>query len=127
MKLYIVKYCANEFDDLGYDDPYAIFYSLDEQKAKDFFENERKTNIEEFNYSNEGINSINIFLIDDKYNKKIIKNDNDIIPPPTTSLVTNIFDAEIENKFLVVGLVSTFSSLTKSFSLFSSSFLFVNI
>lgn len=50
MKLYIVKYCANEFDDLGYDDPYAIFYSLDEQKAKDFFENERKTNIEEFNY-----------------------------------------------------------------------------
>lgn len=49
MKLYIVKYTANEFDALGYDSFYPIFYSLDENKARDFFENERNTNINHFN------------------------------------------------------------------------------
>ena len=49
MKLYIVKYCANEFDDLGYDDPYPIYYSLDKKKARDFFEDKREKEIESFN------------------------------------------------------------------------------
>ena len=49
MKLYIVKYCANEFDDLGYDSPYPIYYSLDQKKARDFFEKNRKDEIESFN------------------------------------------------------------------------------
>ena len=33
MKLYIVKYCANECGDLGYDSPYPIYYSLDRDYA----------------------------------------------------------------------------------------------
>ena len=49
MKLYIVKYCANEFDDLGYESPYPIYYSLDEKKARDFFEDNRKKCIKSFN------------------------------------------------------------------------------
>lgn len=49
MKLYIVKYCANEFDDLGYESPYPIFYSLNENKARDFFETKRAEEIEIFN------------------------------------------------------------------------------
>ena len=49
MKLYIVKYCANEFDDLGYDSPYPIYYSLDQKKARDFFEEKREAEIEWFN------------------------------------------------------------------------------
>ena len=49
MKLYIVKYCANEYDDLGYDYPYAIFYSLDKNKAREFFEDKREKCIESFN------------------------------------------------------------------------------
>ena len=49
MKLYIVKYCANEFDDLGYDSPYPIYYSLDEKKARNFFEDLREKCIESFN------------------------------------------------------------------------------
>lgn len=49
MKIYIVKYCANEYDDLGYDTPYPIFYSLDKKKARDFFEEQRECSIEHFN------------------------------------------------------------------------------
>ena len=49
MKLYVVKYCANEFDDLGYDSPYPIYYSLDEHKARNFFEEKREQEIENFN------------------------------------------------------------------------------
>lgn len=49
MKLYIVKYCANKFDDLGYDSPYPIYYSLDEKKARNFFEEKREEEIEWFN------------------------------------------------------------------------------
>ena len=49
MKLYIVKYCANEFDDLGYVDPYPIFYSLDKDKAREFFEDNIKKEINYFN------------------------------------------------------------------------------
>ena len=49
MKLYIVKYCANEFDDLGYDSPYPIYYSLDQNKARNFFEEKREAEIEWFN------------------------------------------------------------------------------
>ena len=49
MKLYIVKYCANEFDDLGYDSPYPIYYSLDQKKAREFFEDKREKCIESFN------------------------------------------------------------------------------
>ena len=37
MKLYIVKYCANEFDDLGYDSPYPIYYSLNRDDAYGHF------------------------------------------------------------------------------------------
>ena len=37
----------------------------------------------------------------------LIKNDNDIIPPPTTSLATNIFDAEIENKDYLINIDDT--------------------
>ena len=48
-KLYIVKYSANEFDDLGYDSPYPIYYSLDEKKAREFFEKNREQEIEIFN------------------------------------------------------------------------------
>ena len=44
MKLYIVKYCANEFDDLGYESPYPIYYSLNEKKARDFFEDNKGFN-----------------------------------------------------------------------------------
>ena len=49
MKLYIVKYCANEYDDLGYDSPYPIYYSLDQKKALEFFEDKREECIENFN------------------------------------------------------------------------------
>ena len=49
MKLYIVKYCANEFDDLGYDSPYPIYYSLDQKKARDFFEEKREERLGEAN------------------------------------------------------------------------------
>jgi len=49
MKLYIVKYCANEFDDIGYDSPYPIYYSLDEHKARNFFEDKREEEIKIFN------------------------------------------------------------------------------
>ena len=49
MKLYIVKYCANEIDDLGYESPYPIYYSLDENKARDFFETKRAESIDHFN------------------------------------------------------------------------------
>ena len=37
MKLYIVKYCANECDDLGYDSPYPIYYSLNHDDALGHF------------------------------------------------------------------------------------------
>lgn len=53
MKLYIVKYCANESDDLGYDSPYPIYYSLDEKKARNFFEEKRE---QEIKYINDFIN-----------------------------------------------------------------------
>ena len=49
MKLYIVKYCANEFDDLGYESPYPIYYSLDEHNARNFFEERREQEIKSFN------------------------------------------------------------------------------
>ena len=49
MKLYIVEYCANEFDDLGYESPYPIYYSLDEVKARNFFETKCQNSIENFN------------------------------------------------------------------------------
>lgn len=49
MKLYIVKYCANECDDLGYESPYPIFYSLNENKARNFFEMKRVEAIDNFN------------------------------------------------------------------------------
>lgn len=37
-KLYVVKYCANEYDDLGYDSPYPIYYSLNKDIAKYFYD-----------------------------------------------------------------------------------------
>ena len=37
MKLYIVKYAANECDDLGYASPYPIYYSLDRIDAYGHF------------------------------------------------------------------------------------------
>ena len=49
MKIYIVKYCANECDDFSYESPHPIFYSLDEHKARDFFEEKREQEIEIFN------------------------------------------------------------------------------
>ena len=49
MNLYIVKYCANECDDLGYDSPYPIYYSLNENKARNFFEMKRVEAIDNFN------------------------------------------------------------------------------
>ena len=49
MKLYIVKFCANEYDDLGYDPPYPIFYSLDKNKARNYFEQLREQEIDHFN------------------------------------------------------------------------------
>jgi len=36
-KLYIVKYSANEFDDLKYDSPEPIYYSLNKDTAKYFY------------------------------------------------------------------------------------------
>ena len=48
-KLYIVKYCANEYDDLGYDKPHPIYYSLNEENAREFFEKERNKEINHFN------------------------------------------------------------------------------
>ena len=48
-KLYIVKHSANEFDDLGYDRPYPIYYSLSEEKAREFFEKKRNQEIKFFN------------------------------------------------------------------------------
>ena len=41
-KIYIVKYCGNEYDDLGYDSPYPIYYSLDKDKARSYFEKLRE-------------------------------------------------------------------------------------
>ena len=52
MKLYIVKYSANEYDDLGYDSPYPIYYSLNRDNAYKKFS-------ELVNYSR---NSLNQFL-----------------------------------------------------------------
>ncbi len=49
MKLYIVKYCANEYDDLEYESPYLIYCSLDENKARNFFEMNRAEKIDNFN------------------------------------------------------------------------------
>jgi len=49
MNLYIVKYCANECDDLGYDSPYPIYYSLNENRARNFFEMKRVEAIDHFN------------------------------------------------------------------------------
>ena len=49
MKLYRVKYCANECDDLVYESPYPIFYSLNENKARNFFEMKRVEAIDNFN------------------------------------------------------------------------------
>lgn len=49
MKLYRVKYCANECDDLGYESPYPIYYSLNENKARNFFEMKRVEEIDNFN------------------------------------------------------------------------------
>lgn len=49
MKLYIVKYCANECDDLGYESPYPIYYSLNENKARNYFEQLRVQEIDNFN------------------------------------------------------------------------------
>ena len=72
MKLYIVKYCANEFDDLGYDDPYPIYYSLDKKKARDFFEDKREKCIESFN---DWIKNHPELEHDEDY--QIIENDND--------------------------------------------------
>ena len=53
MKLYVVKYCANEFDDLGYDSPYPIYYSLDRDDAYGHFAefvNLDKKNLNEYLY-----------------------------------------------------------------------------
>lgn len=49
MKIYIIKYCANEYDDLGYESPYPIYYSLNENKARNFFEMKRVEEIDNFN------------------------------------------------------------------------------
>ena len=54
MKLYIVKYCANEFDDLGYDSPYPIYYSLNRDDAYGHFRefvNLDKKNLNEYLYN----------------------------------------------------------------------------
>ena len=42
MFVYIVNSCANEFDDLGYDRPYPVFYSLSEKRAKKYFKKEKE-------------------------------------------------------------------------------------
>lgn len=49
MKLYIVKYCANEFDDLGYDSPYPIYYSLSYYDAYGHFSEYRNREKKHFN------------------------------------------------------------------------------
>lgn len=49
MKLYVIKYCANEFDDLGYDSPYPIYYSLDQNKTKEYFKSLKEESIKNFN------------------------------------------------------------------------------
>ncbi len=49
MKIYIVKYCANEFDDLRYDFPYPIYYSLAKSNARQFFENLKSLCKKDFN------------------------------------------------------------------------------
>ena len=49
MKLYIVKYCANEFDDLGYDSPYPIYYSLSYYDAYGHFSEYKNREKKHFN------------------------------------------------------------------------------
>lgn len=49
MKLYLIKYSANEFDTIGYSFPYPVFYSLDKDKTRLLFENKRNEEIERFN------------------------------------------------------------------------------
>ena len=49
MKLYVVKYCANEFDDLGYDSPYPIYYSLNYYDAYGHFSEYRNREKKHFN------------------------------------------------------------------------------
>lgn len=48
-KLYIVKYCANEYDDLAYDQPYPIYFTLDQNKAKEFFDTQVQKEKEKLN------------------------------------------------------------------------------
>lgn len=48
MNLYLIKYSANEFNDPKYDSPYPIFYSLDKDKTKEFFERKREKEIKSF-------------------------------------------------------------------------------
>lgn len=53
MKIYIIKYCANEFDNLGYDRPYPIYYSLDNVDAYGHFReyiNKEKKHLTEYLY-----------------------------------------------------------------------------
>lgn len=64
MELYIVKYSANECDDLGYENPIPIYYSLDEKKARTYFEKLKagaKQHIEQF------LNEHPEFINDDDY------------------------------------------------------------
>ena len=59
MKLYIVKYCANECDDLGYDSPYPIYYSLNRDDAYGHFKefvNLDKKNFNEYLYKHPELN-----------------------------------------------------------------------
>lgn len=54
MKIYIVKYCANECDDLGYDRPYPIYYSLNHDDAYGHFReyvNKEKKRLTEYLYN----------------------------------------------------------------------------
>ena len=72
MKIYIVKYCANECDDFSYESPYPIFYSLDKKKARDFFEDLREKCTQHFN---DWINSHPELRNNEDY--QFTKNDND--------------------------------------------------
>lgn len=49
MKVYIVEYCANEFDDICHDRPYPIYISLDKDKAYNFFKDCVQKEIDFFN------------------------------------------------------------------------------
>ena len=64
MKLYAIYYAANEYDDLAYDAPIPIYYSLDKDKAKTYYNN---ITISEKNYFNQFLKDHPKFQNDENY------------------------------------------------------------